>query len=252
MLQQAVDYLGTLLLGRDAYRRRQYKRAKKIARRYGYEVYLSHLIWLSDSEFVSARETAKRRGITGIPHDRCYALLESARYVRHVPGHLAECGSRYGKSSLFLLTGMGAASEKSLHIFDSFDGLSKPGAHDLDEAGKSFWAHGDLAVPEEILRRNLAGFGDRLVLHKGWIPERFHEVQDERFSLVHIDVDLYEPTRDAVTFFYSRVSRGGVILCDDYGSALCPGAKRAIDEFFSDKPERVFSLPTGQSLVIKS
>jgi len=252
MLRQVIDYLGTLRHGRDAYRRRQYKRAKKIAHRYGYEVYLSHLIWLSDSEFVSAREMAKRRGIKGIPHDRCYVLLESMRQVRHVPGHLAECGSRYGKSSLFLLTSMGDASEKSLHIFDSFEGLSKPGTHDLDEAGETFWEHGDLAVLEDNLRRNLAGFGDRLVLHKGWIPERFHEVEDERFSLVHIDVDLYEPTRDAVTFFYPRVNPGGVIICDDYGSSLCPGAKRAIDEFFSDKLEQVFSLPTGQSLVIKS
>jgi hypothetical protein len=43
-----------------------------------------------------------------------------------------------------------------------------------------------------------------------------------------------------------------VIVCDDYGSAYCPGAKKAIDEFFSDKLEQVISLPTGQSLVVKA
>ncbi len=252
MFRQAVDYLGALLFGRDAYRYYQFKRAKKIARRHGYEVYKSHLIWLADADFLSVRETAKQRGIMGIPYDRCYMLLETARLVRGVPGNFAECGTRYGKSSLFLLTGMGADSVKSLHVFDSFEGLSNPGADDLDKEGETVWAHGDLAVPEDILRRNLAGFSDRVVLHKGWIPERFHEVQDDSFSLVHIDVDLYEPTRDAVAFFYSRVSPGGVIVCDDYGSAYCPGAKKAIDEFFADKPEQVISLPTGQSLVIKT
>ena len=239
-------------MGSDRYRRRQYKRAKRIARRYGYEVYLSHLIWQVDEDYIAARNTAARREITGIPHDRCYMLLEAARKVRDVPGHFVECGSRYGKSSMFLLTGMGPSSTKTLHIFDSFDGLSSPGVSDQDGGGETHWSQGDLAVPEDILRRNLEGFGVRLDLHKGWIPERFHEAEDERFSLVHIDVDLYEPTRDAVAFFYPRVSPGGILICDDYGSALCPGAKRAIDEFFADKPECVLSRPTGQSLAVKS
>lgn len=252
MLQQAVDYLGALLLGRDAYRYHQFKRAKKIARRYGYEVYKSHLIWFADEEFLAAREEAKRRDIMGIPDDRCYMLLESARLVRGVPGHFAECGVRYGKSSLFLLTGMGVGATKNLHVFDSFEGLSNPGGGDLDEDGETVWAQGELAVPEDIVKRNLAGFGDRVVLHKGWIPERFGDVAGERFSLVHIDVDLYEPTRDAIAFFYARVNPGGMMLCDDYGSAFCPGAKRAIDDFFADKPEQVIALPTGQSLVIKA
>ena len=52
-------------------------------------------------------------------------------------------------------------------------------------------------------------------------------------------------------FFYPRLNPGGIMICDDYGSAHCPGAKRATDEFFADKPERVISLPTGQSMVIK-
>lgn len=252
MLRQAVDYLGALLFGREGYRYRQFKRAKKIARRHGYEVYKSHLIWFTDEEFLSAREEAKRRGIMGIPDDRCYMLLEAARLVRGVPGSFAECGVRYGKSSLFLLTGMGADSVKTHHIFDSFEGLSNPGAGDLDADGETVWAHGELAVPEDIVRHNLARFGDRVVLHKGWIPARFGDVENERFSLVHIDVDLYEPTRDAIAFFYARVNSGGMMLCDDYGSAYCPGAKKAIDDFFADKPEQVISLPTGQSLVIKA
>ncbi len=207
---------------------------------------------MSDAEFLAARAEVEQRKISGIPNDRCYMLLEAARNVRAVPGNFAECGMRYGKSSLFLLAGMGADSSKSLHGFDSFEGLSTPGADDRTDDGEVAWEHGELAVPEEIARRNLPCFGDRVVLLKGWVSVRFQDVKDDRFSLVHIDVDLHEPTRDAVAFFYSRVSPGGVIVCDDYGSAYCPGAKKAIDEFFSDKLEQVISLPTGQSLVVKA
>jgi hypothetical protein len=35
MFHQVIDYIGTLVFGRDAYRYFQFKRAKKIARRHG-------------------------------------------------------------------------------------------------------------------------------------------------------------------------------------------------------------------------
>lgn len=251
MLLKAIDYLGNRLLGREYYRHRHYKLAKKIANRQGFEVYKPRLIWMADEEFLAAREVARKRRIDGGPSDRCYMLLEAARLVRGIEGDFAECGVRYGKSSLFLLTGAGKQSTKRLHAFDSFEGLSDPGAVDLDASGKSEWAKGDLAVPEDIVRRNLADFGARVVLHKGWIPERFGDVEDARFSLVHVDVDLHDPTLASVEFFYPRVNPGGIILCDDYGVSSCPGAKRAIDDFFADKPERVIALPTGQSMVFK-
>lgn len=251
MLGKAIDYLGERLWGREYYRRRYYKVAKNIAGAKDFEVYKPNLAWLDDADYRAALAKVLEREIEGIPNDRCYTLLDIARSLRGIDGDFAECGVRYGKSSLFLLTGAGPDSPKRLHVFDSFAGLSDPGPQDVKSSGDLEWAKGDLAVPEDIVRRNLAEFGDRVVLHKGWIPDRFDEVATERFSLVHVDVDLYEPTLASVEFFYSRVAPGGVILCDDYGSVDCPGAKKAIDEFFADKPENVIGLTTGQSLVIK-
>ena len=84
----------------------------------------------------------------------------------------------------------------------------------------------------------------------GWIPSRFADVSAERFAFVHIDVDLYQPTRDSLTFFYERMLPGGIVLCDDYGFASCPGALRAMDEFFAGRPETIIHLPTGQGMAI--
>lgn len=41
------------------------------------------------------------------------------------------------------------------------------------------------------------------------------------------------------------------MVFDDYGFLSCPGAKLAVDQFFSDKPEYPCHLPTGQCFVIK-
>ena len=41
------------------------------------------------------------------------------------------------------------------------------------------------------------------------------------------------------------------MVFDDYGFPSTPGAKKAIDEFFLNRPESVFVLQTGQALVVK-
>jgi hypothetical protein len=145
---------------------------------------------------------------------------------------------------------MAKASEESgkkrlLHLFDSFEGLSAPLKKDGD-----FWYENALAVSEEEARKNLRSFSNAR-FYKGWIPKRFAEVADRKFAFVHIDVDIYEPTRDSLAFFYPRLQSGALLVCDDYGFAVCPGATQAMDEFFADKPERIVHLPTGQGLIIK-
>ena len=129
--------------------------------------------------------------------------------------------------------------ERTHFIFDSFEGTSEPSAED----GR-YWSEGDLSAGLDTVRDNLSEF-DNVSFHKGWIPERFPDVEDRRFSFLHIDVDLYEPTRDSVAFFYPRMSDGGIILCDDYGSTFCSGATKAIDEYLADKPEKMISLSGG-------
>ena len=45
--------------------------------------------------------------------------------------------------------------------------------------------------------------------------------------------------------------RVGFLVFDDYGFPSCAGARRAVDEFFANKPEVPLCLPTGQCLVVK-
>ena len=52
-----------------------------------------------------------------------------------------------------------------------------------------------------------------------------------RFSLIHFDCDLYEPTKAALNFLWSRVSRGGVLIFDEYSIKDWPGETKAVDEF---------------------
>lgn len=56
-----------------------------------------------------------------------------------------------------------------------------------------------------------------------------------RFSLIHFDCDLYAPTKAALNAFWPILSRGGIMLFDEYGISQWPGETKAVDEFFADK-----------------
>jgi len=88
--------------------------------------------------------------------------------------------------------------------------------------------------------------------YKGWIPSRFNEVKNQKFSFVHIDVDLYEPTLESLKFFFPRLVKGGVIICDDYNSKIFDGAKKAWDKYFKNKNLSNFiKNPIGGCFLIK-
>jgi hypothetical protein len=237
----------TLAFGSEQNKRVVWKRQlKRAALRYGFYHYTAHMVWKDQPFFASARERAN--GIAGIPDPRCFVLQSCLRSIGGLEGDVAECGVRQGRSALFMLTA--DLRKRDYHLFDSFAGLSEPSLEDRNEKGDLSWAAGDLRTDEAVARKHLADF-DNVRFHVGWIPDTLSAVADRSFALVHIDVDLYEPTRDALDFFYGRTKQGGLIVCDDYGSAKCPGARKAFDEFFAERPEGVIEIPTGQAIVVK-
>jgi len=68
---------------------------------------------------------------------------------------------------------------------------------------------------------------------------------------VHLDADLYDPTLSGLRFFYPRLSKRGILLVHDYNA--WPGARRAVDEFFSALPELPIPMPdkSGSALIVK-
>lgn len=66
-----------------------------------------------------------------------------------------------------------------------------------------------------------------------------------KISLLHIDVDLYEPTKYILESLYSKVTKGGIIILDDYGAFA--GTNKAVDDFFKDQVE-VKKLPYSNAI----
>jgi O-methyltransferase len=211
-------------------------------------VYPHHLYWTLPGELC---ELEARWGDTpGISLDRCQVLYSIAHNIaaRRLPGDTAECGVRYGKSSYFVMSALNDRNRPH-HLCDSFEGLSTPGDADAETvARRDAWRAGDLAADEAIVHEKLKDF-PQCRFHRGWIPDCFVGLEERRFAFVHIDVDLFEPTLAAFEFFYPRLVPGAVMVCDDYGFASCPGARRAVDEYFAGRADVPIELPSGQALI---
>lgn len=249
MRKRITNWLQRHFLAGKRRRRAWAKHFERVGSEMGIFVYKHHLVWTDDSEVM----TMERRwgDAEGLPADRCQTLYSLGQWISKtkLAGDTAEAGVRLGKGSLFLLAGL-RDRDRPHHLCDSFEGLSEPSQHDRLSNGEHRWESGKFAVDLPQVRANFASHPQTLI-HQGWIPHCFADMQDRKFALAHIDVDLYEPTLDSLKFFYPRLVPGGVIVCDDYGFASCPGARKALDEFFADKPEGIIELPTGQALVFK-
>lgn len=70
------------------------------------------------------------------------------------------------------------------------------------------------------------------------LPKFLEENPGLRISLLHLDFDLYEPTKIALELLYPLVLKGGVICFDEYGLIPWAGESNAVDEFLETLKER--------------
>jgi O-methyltransferase len=167
-------------------------------------------------------------------------LMLALDAVSKIPGDIAEVGAFEGVSAKLLATTDG---RRTLHIFDTFEGLPKPGGKD----STGFYS-GQYRASEEEVKKYLKDFNVRI--YKGYFPATAGPITDKTFAFVHLDVDLYESTKACLEFFYSRMALGGIILTHDY-AARDEGVYQAFQEFFADKPEPVIELGGNQGIVVK-
>jgi len=190
-----------------------------------------------------------------------YRRVNFSKFLTHVelfkktidiPGSIVECGVFKGSSFLTFLKMADVYCPgdtlKKLIGFDTFEGFpnlsekdGKPNQErDLVVGGfdsKSFLPYLERAV-EITQRDSMIPRFKRVELVKGdvniTIPEYVKRFPGLRISLLHLDLDIYEPTFLALKYLYPLVVPGGVVILDEYGMAGFPGESVAFDEYFKD------------------
>lgn len=196
-------------------------------------------LWEEDAQFNRIMQTIQ---YSLVDRARCYMLYQMARRTAQTAGEAAEVGVYKGGTAKLLALSL---PHKTLHLFDTFAGMPATSA-EFDKHRIGDFSDTSLDVVQERLKDC-----HNVRFYAGLFPATSGPVEGAKFSLVHVDADIYDSVRACCEFFYPRLEKDAVMLFDDYGFPTCPGARKAVDEFFSDKPEMPFYLPTGQCWIVR-
>ena len=167
----------------------------------------------------------------------------------NIQGNFAELGVHKGETAKIIYEMSGS---QKLHLFDTFEGFSeKDLQHESKKGGQyttSEFSDTSLAEVKKYIN------GDaRVIYHPGYFPDTAKGLENEQFSFVHLDADLYLPTIEALKFFYPRLTPGGAIIIHDYNH-IWDGIKKAVHEFMPTIPENLIELADwkGSAMIIKN
>jgi len=142
-----------------------------------------------------------------------------------IEGDLMECGVWRGGAVILMqaLLDLHDVADRRVVAADSFEGMPRPdtAAFPADALHRDHSNETVLCVSLEQVKENIAHFGfdpDRIVFLKGWFKDTLPNAPVDRLAVLRLDADLYESTMQIFENLYHRISPGGFVIVDDYGS----------------------------------
>lgn len=182
---------------------------------------------------------------------RFLVLYECYKKTLGVAGHIAEVGIHKGASLLWLTKLTQIFEPESLtqvHGFDWFKGMD-PGDKDSKLVEKYAYSESYERVMQLIQAQSL----ERIVhVHKLDVTkellgffERFPHLQ---FKLVFMDAGTYDVVQACIPVFWNRLTKGGILILDQFNHELSPGEALAVKELLPNEEIRTFPwgwMPNG-------
>jgi hypothetical protein len=188
------------------------------------------------------------------------AHYELFKMAQTIPGDIAECGVFKGIALVRFAMFQRLFGElpKKVIGFDTFgifpetnfEGDKGPRQKFVDEAGiesitveqlQKVLEHKQLQSDVELVAGDITET----------IPSYAAANPGMKFSLINLDVDIYEPSVTVLEWLYPKLEKGGVLILDDY--ERFPGETKAVDDYFQDKGIEIhkFSFCKTPQYIIK-
>lgn len=199
--------------------------------------------WLTDFAFQDAIEAVE--GHTLVDPLRCYELWSLAKQsLKLGGGSIIEVGVWRGGTGCLIAR---AASGIPVYLCDTFSGVVNAGDMDTRYKGGE---HSDTSGDTVKKLAQSMRLSSVKVL-QGIFPTDTGHLVGDSFRFVHLDLDVYESTRQSLDFLWPRLVRGGVVVFDDYGTHGCEGVTRLVNEV-SESRDRLFIYnANGHGVLVK-
>ena len=186
---------------------------------------------------------------------RIYQFMNFIEMTENLEGDIFELGTNDGWSAYLIFKIMN--KNCNLYCFDTYDGFVKS---DVDEENILFKNENrllkdDLPVkyinqsksPDEVKKFIVdedTKNKEKVKIVTGFFPNTYTKSHKKlKIKFMHIDFDLYVPTKKALEIIWDQIVPGGVVIVHDYKCHLFPGVKKSVDEFFF--PKGIVPMPMG-------
>lgn len=187
-------------------------------------------IYLVKSLVYDDKKTQEYEGRADYIRIKTLELCARQIKAKDVKGSVAEVGVYKGQFAALINENF---PDKSLYLFDTFEGFSKK---DIDTEKKKNFSTGEQDFSDTSVEMVLSKmpFKEKCIVKKGFFPETA-EGMNETFCFVSIDTDLYEPIYASLVYFYDRLEHGGYIFIDDFTNFYYKGAQEAVNKFCNER-----------------
>ena len=178
----------------------------------------------------------------------------------NIPGCIIECGVFKGASLIRFATFLKLLKKpnKKIISFDTFGKHTTTKISSDHKRRKKLLSQGKEAISEKQLISILKqkGLEKNIEVIRGNITEtvpRYLKYNPKlKISLLNLDVDFYEPSMAILKNFYPKLSKGAILILDDYG--IWDGETMAVNEYFHGKKIKIRKFPFSQtpSYIIKN
>ncbi len=142
-----------------------------------------------------------------------------------VPGDCVEAGVWRGGATILMRAILKAHGETQRKVWaiDSFDGFPNPNPEKYPaDAGSSYNQYRELIASLDQVQKNFSRYGllDKQVYFlKGFFSDTLPYAPIGPIALLRLDCDLYQSTMEALDYLYPKLSAGGYIIVDDFGTS---------------------------------
>lgn len=180
---------------------------------------------------------------------RMHVLYWAGTLAKNIPGDFIDCGVNTGFCARSLIHYIGFEKlSKKYFLLDTFGGLDPRYSSE-----KELQIHKTMKYNTqnlfETVKSTFKNFNTEVI--KGSVPDTLPQVKTQAIAFLHLDMNAARPEVLALDFFWNKISKGGVVLFDDYAYEGCHHQKETHDTWAKKHGVEILSLPTGQGLLIK-
>ncbi|MBL0182763.1 MAG: class I SAM-dependent methyltransferase [Chitinophagaceae bacterium] len=140
---------------------------------------------------------------------------------------------------------------KTFYLLDTFEGLDETLLTDAEKAaGKKEYFEAAYSDCFDQVQKTFSS-EPNVKLIKGSVPGTLLQVPSQKVAFLSIDMNNVNPEIAAMDYFWDKLSKGGIIVLDDYAYMTYDFQYEAHNNWAKQKGIKILSLPTGQGLIIK-